>query len=67
MNLLDLVALRPLILNRLYLTLVRPQAPYRETENGRLGGFVALKCGFPDVQWAKRQENGDLINVEDLG
>ena len=39
----------------------------REEVAGRNGGFVALRCGFSEVDWFKQDsESGDLIAVEEL-
>ena len=39
--------------------------PVQETQTGRLGGFVALRCGVPDVVWLKNVE-GQQIKVKKL-
>ena len=34
---------------------------------GRNGGFVALRCGFSEVEWFKKDaETMDLVPVEEL-
>lgn len=57
-----------LVLFSLLLAGVRSQdsEPIRETETGRQGGFVALRCGFSDVTWSKNVE-GEQIDVKTLG
>eukprot|EP00116_Pleurobrachia_bachei_P016563 sb/3476825/ len=47
--------------------LFQDQEVQTEEVSGRNGGFVALKCGFSEVEWFKMDaETMDLIPVEDL-
>ena len=40
-------------------------APFTDDSTGRVGGIVALKCGFNNVDWFKLVDD-DYVNLKDL-